>query len=138
MKKLVQKLEEELQIYKLFPNIEMPILADRIIANTQHLSSADHRLLRWHLDLTFGGDWAAPIADLKLTALDEGVLAYEGGDSVFPNGFGQLPELIAEGLDIEYSCTVNEIDWSGENIIVSTSNGETIVGGSILITTSIG
>lgn len=105
---------------------------------TAYLSSEDKRLLRWHLDVVFGGDWAAPLANLSLLALEPGHLAYEGGDCVFPHGFAEIPHALAEGVDVRYGEVVREVQWDGDGVMLVTDDGKGWNGSKVLLTASLG
>ena len=110
-----------------------PLLNDVMFTEEQR------KLLRWHLDVIFGGDWACPLDQLSTMALDIGPLAYEGGDMVFPKGFGEIPNRMAEGVDIRYNEWVKQIDWRHKNKIkVTSARGHVYKASQLLITVSIG
>ncbi|EIN10068.1 hypothetical protein PUNSTDRAFT_52155 [Punctularia strigosozonata HHB-11173 SS5] len=105
---------------------------------TSTLSSADKRLLRWHLDVIFGGDWAAPLKNLSMMALEPGPLAYEGGDCVFPKGFMQVPQALAQGVDVAYEEPATNISWRDDEIRVVSERGNVWQANKMLMTASIG
>ncbi len=49
---------------------------------------------------------------------------FPGKDVLFPNGYDELINHLAEGLDIRTGQIAEEIDYSGETIYVSTDQGE--------------
>lgn len=48
---------------------------------------------------------------------------YKGGEVTFPDGFSQLTEKLAEGLDIDLNQQVTSIDYTQNVIMVQTSSG---------------
>jgi hypothetical protein len=113
-------------------------LLDTINNLTSSLSPSDKRLLRWHLDVIFGGDWAAPLQNLSLMALEPGPLAYEGGDCVFPGGFMQVPRALAQDVDVVYEEIVRNVSWNDGPVRVVTENENVWEGDQMLITASVG
>jgi monoamine oxidase len=66
---------------------------------------------------------AAPLADQSLFALARGALGFHGGDLVFPNGYAQLAQGLAQGLEIKYEQRVLTIDQSPAAVRIETTHG---------------
>jgi hypothetical protein len=112
-----------------------------VVANLtrdQPLTAFDLRLARWNLDVVYGGDWAAPMAELSIKSHQHGYLNYEGGDCVFPDGFAQVPKALALGVDVRYSQLATNITWGHGRVDVSTADGQVWRGRNLLLTQSIG
>ncbi|WP_439815343.1 FAD-dependent oxidoreductase [Zavarzinia sp. CC-PAN008] len=67
------------------------------------------RALAWHLAVHFRDGAMAEPRELSFLALDKGYEVYGQGDSVLPDGFQSLVELLAEGLDIRLGEPVETI-----------------------------
>lgn len=65
------------------------------------------------------GVWAG---DLAARGLDDDLIF--GEEVVFPDGFDQLAENLASGLDVRLEHVVTRIAWSPEGVVVSTDRGE--------------
>ena len=76
--------------------------------------SNQRRLLMWHVDVIYQGDYAAPLEDLSLCAMarDGAPDAWMEGDAVLRQGYGQMTDYLAQGLDIELGAMVQRIDYS--------------------------
>lgn len=64
------------------------------------------------------GAW---IDDLAAHGLDNDDI--DGDEVVFPDGYGHLPEHLAEGLDVRLRHVVSRVDWSADGAKVTTDEG---------------
>lgn len=84
------------------------------------------------LEHEYGGD----ISDLSLWEFDqEG--EFKGEDVIFPNGYGQLVQSVADGLDIRLSHIVRRVEYSAEGARVGTNYG-TFEAKAVLVTVPLG
>ncbi len=84
------------------------------------------------LEHEYGGD----ISDLSLWEFDqEG--EFKGEDVIFPNGYGQLVQSVAQGLDIRLGQIVRRVEYSSEGALVAT-NGGTFEAKAVLVTVPLG
>ncbi|MBK4994863.1 NAD(P)-binding protein [Pseudomonas sp. S37] len=63
-----------------------------------------------------------PLPELSVCALDEEGVGH--GDRMLPNGFGQLTQRLAQGLDIRLNSPVSRIDWAGDKVRVDDEQGD--------------
>jgi hypothetical protein len=92
------------------------------------LSPADRALIEWHITLFTRDDCAAGDRELSLHWWDDGYEVYGYGDSVFLNGYGEIVENLAEGIDIRLHHEVTEIRHgrgagSGAAVEITTRQG---------------
>lgn len=85
-----------------------------------NLSSVDRKLLNWHFEITFGGNDGADPCDLGIAGYLQYSLDFRGDDSVFPNGYDSIPQVLAAGLDNELNQKVVKISYSANNCKVYT------------------
>lgn len=84
------------------------------------------------LEHEYGGD----IRDLSLWEFDqEG--EFKGEDVIFPNGYGQLVQSLARGLDIRLGEVVRRVEYFGDGARITTDTG-TFEGRSVLVTVPLG
>ena len=88
----------------------------------------DRALLDWHIKLFSRDDCAAGDRALSLLHWDDGYEVYGYGDSVLINGYGEIIEGLAAGLDIRLKHEVKTIrhkpaETRGARVIVETSQG---------------
>jgi len=69
-------------------------------------------------------EYAADVEQLSPGAYDEGGLG-SGGDVVFPAGYDQVTDALAEGLDIRLEQTVLAISYDEDGVTIMTIDGET-------------
>ncbi|MGE4073367.1 MAG: flavin monoamine oxidase family protein [Lysobacterales bacterium] len=84
---------------------------------------ADERRARRHLlSAEVEGEYGEDAAAIGLWALDQDG-AFPGDDLLLREGYGQLVEHLAAGLDIRRGETVQAIDWAAEGCRVQTHTG---------------
>ena len=113
-----------------------------IVAEKHQLSPSDRALIDWHITLFTRDDCAAGDRELSLHWWDDGYEVYGYGDSVFLNGYGELIEALAQGIDIRLRHEVSEIRHGrglpGEAVVrIATSHGE-FAADAVLITLPLG
>lgn len=101
------------------------------------LSSADQRYLAYVLNTTVEHEYGAEINDLSLASLIGGEV-WPGNDALFPDGYGQVADILATGLDIRAGRAVNRIDYRDSSIRLTTTNGESLVVTSVIVTVPLG
>jgi monoamine oxidase len=87
------------------------------------LTEAERRLVEWHITLLARDDWAAGEQALSFQWWDDGYEVYGYGDSVFVNGFGELIDGLARGLDIRTGHVVEEVSYDGAGVRIQTNRG---------------
>jgi monoamine oxidase len=73
--------------------------------------------------------------DLAAHGLDDDVI--DGDEVVFPDGYGRLPERLAEGLDIRLGHVVSHVRWGSGGVVV-TGGGSEMSGRSGILTVPVG
>lgn len=79
--------------------------------------------------------YGAWIDDLAARGLEDD--AIDGDEVVFPDGFDELPERLADGLDIRLGHVVSRITWSAEGGVVTTERG-TFGAHAVIVTVPVG
>lgn len=98
--------------------------------------SADRtQRVREYLEHRAEEQYGAWIEDLAAHGLDDD--AIEGDEVVFPDGYGVLPERLADGLDVRLQHVVTRIDWSEDGIWARTSGGD-FAGDTVVVTVPVG
>jgi monoamine oxidase len=90
---------------------------------SKSLTDAERRLVEWHVTLFARDDWAAGEQALSFQWWDDGYEVYGYGDSVFVNGFGELIDRLAQGLDVRTEYVVEEVCYDGQGVRVRTDRG---------------
>jgi monoamine oxidase len=89
-------------------------------------------MLSVFLEFDVGGDIS------KLSSLDfYDDEAYNGEDVIVTNGYDTITDFLAEGIDVRLNVKVNEIDYSGETIQVTT-NQDDFIADYVLVTVPLG
>lgn len=88
---------------------------------------ADDPALRRYIDFILSSDieqeYAGSAASLSAHWYDHAE-GFDGGDVLFPDGFGAMAEYLAADLDVVQGQVVQAIDWSGTRVRVVTQDAE--------------
>ncbi len=85
------------------------------------LNTEQRRVLDWVLALNVEANYAADIEQLSLKSYYQDEY-FGGGDHFMMDGYHQIVEKLAKGLDIRLSDPVTEIDYSGETTHITTES----------------
>lgn len=100
------------------------------------LSAGARREMDYAIATTVGHDYAADPDELSLYEWDQGD-AYDGDDVVFPNGYGEIADRLAAGINIQLGHVVSQIEHDPSGVTVTTSQG-TFDGDIALVTLPLG
>lgn len=94
----------------------------------QYLSVRDYsaetlRRLAYAVNTEIEHEYAADVKDLSLFWFDDSG-EFDGGDVIFPQGYEQITNNLAAGLDIRLSENVQRIAYSRDGVTVQTQSGE--------------
>lgn len=98
-------------------------------------SELEEKLLQFHLgNLEFS--CAAPLNKVSSLSWDqnEAFPQFSGDHTLLQNGFGVLLKNLAQGLDITFNCEVEEINYSGEKVILTSSEGREFTADKVIVT----
>ena len=85
----------------------------------------------------YAGDYGATLDDLALRALDEDD-SFPGAQRIFPGGYGQLTQRIAEGLPVRLRTPVTGISLrAADHIVIDTADGQWRAG-KVIVTVALG
>ncbi len=101
------------------------------------LTAPDRRYLDYLLNTIVEHEHAADLRNLSLESIQGGD-EYGGHDAVFPGGYGQVADILADGLDIRFREAVTEIDYAGTDIILTTAAGATFEATRVVVTVPLG
>ena len=101
------------------------------------LAAADRRYLDYLLNTIVEHEHAADLRNLSLESIDGGD-EYGGDDAVFPDGYGQVADVLADGLDIRFLEAVTEVDYGGTDIVLTTAAGATLQAARVVVTVPLG
>jgi monoamine oxidase len=77
----------------------------------------EERLIRYLWSSAIEGDFAEDLSRVSLAAFAESG-AFPGGDRIFPDGYHQIVEVLADGLDIRTEFIVERIRHDDDGVIV--------------------
>ena len=100
------------------------------------LSEDELRTLQFYAHQETALEYGADPADLSLWEWDQDEV-FDGKDVVFPNGYSQITNGLAQGLDIRLNEKVTRISYGAEGVEVETSSG-TFGGEKAIVTLPLG
>jgi monoamine oxidase len=86
------------------------------------LPALDRRILSYDYFTNLELDFTLKLSELSSIQLDQDE-EYPGADKMLPNGYSQITQGLAAGLDIRLGTAVQSIDHSGRIVRVTTSHG---------------
>jgi hypothetical protein len=72
--------------------------------------------------------------NLSVKSHHHAYLNYEGGDFMFPDGFLEILQALALGIDVRYNSMVKNITWSGDHVKLFVEDGTDHGGRGLLLT----
>jgi monoamine oxidase len=105
--------------------------------STYNPGDAERRHLEYLLNTIVEHEYGADMEDLSLLSV-EGGSAYDGHDAVFPGGYRQIIDALADGAATRLEQAVTEIDYSGTVIVLTTAAGASFEADRIIVTVPLG
>lgn len=100
-------------------------------------ASADEaRLIRYLAASAIENEYAGSIDQLSAWWFDDAG-GYDGGDAMIAGGYAQLPEVLAEGLDVRLGAAVTAVSWADDGVLVQTA-AESFEADAVIITVPLG
>ena len=107
------------------------------LLTTMNFSEADGHYLDYILTTEVENEYAADLSDLSYRSVDGGS-GFRGGDVVFPGGYRQIVDVLANGVAVRRGQAVTEIDHSGPAIVVTTAAGAAFEAARVIVTVPLG
>lgn len=63
---------------------------------------------------------------------------FNGPEHIFPGGYSSIIDALANGIDISLNTPVKSINYQGETIIVTATNGSTFEADKVIVTVPLG
>jgi monoamine oxidase len=89
----------------------------------RRLSPSERRELDYALNTTVEHEFAADAAELSLRGYDAGFGAFPGADRLFPEGYAQIVEGLARGLDVRFGQAVRRVVYGSAGVELNTATG---------------
>lgn len=70
----------------------------------------------------YSQNYAAEMRELSLKYFDEND-QFNGPEHIFPGGYTQIIDALSNGLDITLNAPVKSIDYQGNTVVVTATNG---------------
>ena len=102
-------------------DISIQMLLDSILAE-EAVSATEKRMILYLLNSIIEHEYAADLNQLSLFSLEMG-LEFGGGDVIFPGGYHQIVEVLADGLDIRLNEVVEQVTYGDDGVVVTTNQG---------------
>ncbi|CAN1211612.1 FAD-dependent oxidoreductase [Tumidithrix helvetica PCC 7403] len=102
-------------------NTSLEEAVSKILA-TKNFSPKTLQGINWQLASQIEIENGASLSELALKTHDED-LEFTGMDLVFPKGYIQIVNGLAQGLDIRLGITANKVEYNAQGVSISTSQG---------------
>jgi len=117
--------------------VEMSMLAVEEAFAAQEGYDAERRRRLGFIARTYlEHEWAGPRSEVSLLEYDKG-LGFAGHDRVFPEGYAQITDRLADGVEVLLGHEVKQIDSSGARVDVLTNHGS-FTANHVLVTVPLG
>jgi monoamine oxidase len=117
--------------------VEMSLLAvEEAFAEAEGLDAERRRRLNFIARTYLEHEWAGPRSEVSLLEFDK-TLGFAGHDRVFPGGYSQITDRLAEGTRILLEHEVKQVDYSGARVDVLTTQGS-FQANHVLVTVPLG
>ena len=103
-------------------NIPMSEAFETVLAEEDDLDETDRRFLTY-LNRTIEITAAGSFDELSASELDSDE-EFDGPDVLFPNGYSEIPEYLAQNLNIQFNQVVKKIVYQNDQVIIETSRGQ--------------
>lgn len=110
--------------------------AIRAILAEDDWEAEELQALLYTVNTTIEHEYAADVDDLSLFYWDEQG-EFDGEDVIFPQGYGQIAQGLAKGLDVRLGHSVEKIAYTAKGVSVTTQQG-TFTGAHAIITLPLG
>jgi monoamine oxidase len=111
---------------------------DDVLEDFDYGSTAEDELVyQFSLNHMFSQDYAAQTSDLSAEYFDDNY-QFEGAEHIFPGGYKQIIDVLAEDVNILFNQVVETIDYSGDVVTVETTDGETYTADKVIVTVPLG
>lgn len=132
LEKLVNKALQ--QAANLDTDISLQAAVDRVV--NKPLSPAYHAQLNFYLNSTYEQEYSGASHELSAQTLDDNE-EFDGADVLFPQGYAQIPNYLAQGLDIHLGQIVSKVTYTNTGVTVKTQN-QTYQADYVIITVPLG
>lgn len=102
----------------------------------ESLDAGDRELVELLLNSTIEHEYAGATRDMSTWWWDDDG-GFDGGDVIFPDGFGAIPEHLARGLSIRLGKPVRRIAWDEDGVAVSV-DGRTLRSDRVIVSVPLG
>lgn len=106
-------------------------------AASASLDPARRAQLDFHVNATYEQEYSGSADQLSAWSLEEGE-EFDGADVLFPQGYGQLTDHLAHGLDLRLNRAVSTVTTHAKGVTLDFANGEQIEADAALVTVPLG
>lgn len=99
-------------------------------------SASEARLIRYLAASAIENEYAGPLSELSAWWFDEAG-SYGGGDAMIEGGYAQVPEVLADELDVRLGAVVTAVSWGDDGVLVQTAS-ESFEADAVIVTVPLG
>ena len=96
----------------------------------------EQRAIKYSINTDIEHNYAADVSRMSLKYWDQDS-EFSGNDVIIQQGYSQITDFLASGVDVRLSTVVQEIDYSGSHVKIKTNNG-TFSAKKVIVTVPLG
>lgn len=100
-------------------------------------TTEDELIYKFSLNLVYSQEYADETSELSAMYFDDN-FNFDGAEHIFPGGYKQIIDVLAEDVEILLKKVVKTIDYSSDKVTVKTSDGETYTADKVIVTVPLG
>jgi monoamine oxidase len=89
---------------------------------SMRLTAAQDRNLEYSINASIEHEYAEDAENLSTRFYDD-ALEDEGDDLIIQKGYGQIPQILARGLEIRFEAIVSSVEYNASGVKISTNQG---------------
>lgn len=107
------------QVADLDTDISLQAAVERVVSNP--LSPAYQAQLNFYLNSTYEQEYSGSTKEISAQTIDDNE-EFNGAEVLFPQGYDQIPNYLAQGLDLRLGQIVSKIRYSAAGVTVKTQD----------------
>lgn len=100
-------------------------------------TAEDELIYKFTLNLIYGQEYADETSELSAQYFDDNY-NFNGAEHIFPGGYKQIIDILSDNVSILFNKVVQTINYSGDQVTVEISDGESYTADKVIVTVPLG